>query len=104
MSINVLNPAVAQDQIEVLAKWCNQHNTDSLQLLDVAVSLALVELLEKEGSENLELDENRYRECLKMTGKIGRFLIEQCVNDKQRLLGVTFLLKAMINPLIEKGE
>lgn len=104
MSINVLNPAVAQEQIEVLAQWCNEHNTDSLQLLDVAVSLALVELLEKDGGAELELDEDRYRDCFKMTDKIGKFLIEQCVNDKQRLLGVTFLLKAMINPLIEKGE
>lgn len=104
MSINVLNPAVPPEQIEVLAKWCNEHHADSLQLLDVAASLALVELLEKEDGGELELDEDRYRDCLKTTHKIGKFLIEQCVNDKQRLLGVAFLLKAMINPLLEKGE
>jgi hypothetical protein len=102
--INVLNPATPYKQVEVLAGWCNEHDTGSLELLDVAVSLSLVELLEKDGGEPLELDNDRYETCLRLADKIGKFLYEHCVNDKQRLLGVTFLLKAMLNPLFKKGE
>jgi len=104
VSINVLNPATPYEQVKVLAGWCNEHGTGSLQLLDVATSLALVELLEKDGGKALELDNDRYQSSLKLADKIGEFLCEHCVNDKQRLLGVTFLLKAMLNPLFEKGE
>ena len=102
--INVLNPAIPLRRVELLATWCNEHATDSLRMLDVAVSLALAELLRKEGVSGFELDRERYDKCRQMADKIGRFLHEQCVNDQQRLLGVTFLLKAMLDPLFGKGE
>jgi cell division protein ZapA (FtsZ GTPase activity inhibitor) len=99
MAINVFDPISQPKHLEVIADWCNQYEVNHYQLVDVATALALAELLEEGG----KIDGERYRTETDMARKIGKLLGEVCSNDKQRLLGVTFLLKSYISSL-QKGD
>lgn len=98
--INVLNPVVSDSQIAAIAECMNENNIDYRHILDIATSLGLVDLLSTVKDDRVVIDEDKYQYILQGANKAGNFLIEYCVNDKQRLLAITFLLKAMVNCII----
>lgn len=96
MLLDILNPVTEEKKIASIANWCNENGVSSHALVDLAASLNLVYLLQEEINGEQMISLKRVKEYLNYASTIGKFLMEQCTDDKQRILSVGFLLKAII--------
>ncbi|MDK2887707.1 MAG: hypothetical protein PWP72_585 [Thermoanaerobacter sp.] len=102
--INVLNPVLPEKQLKPLAECMTGNGLNHLHILDVGASHVLVDLLYERQEDEYILNRERFQQCLELADKAWRSLYEQCISDRQRILCLTFLIKAILSPMLEEEK
>lgn len=89
--INVFKPNVEEGKIRVVAKTCGDNKLEWEHLLDIGATLALIRLCYDE-----QFDVELYKEAIELAEVGGKFLINECLDNRQRVRAIIYALKPMV--------